>query len=52
MMNLWLARPDGMDFCEDQDSVVSATRVALGGTSASEVKKSEGERTGKFALGK
>ena len=46
-----LARPDGMDFCEDQDRVVSATSVSFEGTSGSGVRQSEGEMTGKIALG-
>ena len=46
-----IARPDWIHFCEDQDKVVSATRVVFGGTSASGVRRSDGEMTVKEALG-
>ena len=48
---MYLARLDGIDFCNDQDKVVSATRVVFGGISASEVNWSDGELSVKVALG-
>ena len=46
-----LVGPAGINFCADQDRVVSATRVVYEGTSASGVRKSESEVTVKAALG-
>ena len=46
-----LARPDVIDLSDDQHKVVSATRVVFGGTSASDVRRSDGEVTMKVALG-
>ena len=37
----------GREFLEDQDNVVSATRICLGGASANGVKRSDGELTEK-----
>ena len=39
-IGIWLARPGVVDFCEDQDRAVSATKVVCEGTSASIVGKS------------
>ena len=46
-----LARPDVIDFCNDQYKVVSATRVVFGCSSASVVRRSDGEVTVKKTLG-
>ena len=40
----------GREFLEDQDNVVSATRICLGGNSANGVKRSDGELTEKVVL--
>ena len=40
----------GREFLEDQDNVVSATRIFLEGASANGVKRSEGELTAKVEL--
>ena len=40
----------GREFLEDQDNVVSATRICLEGASANGVKRSEGELTEKVDL--
>ena len=40
----------GREFLEDQDNVVSATRICLEGASANGVKRSKGELTAKIEL--